>query len=434
MKANQETKPTTNLVEEISRFLESLLVKLKSQETKISGVGRPRILPAMCLWGALLMTVLNGMKSQTSVWRLLSITGLWNYPRYEVSDQAVYNRLEKGGTSELETLFKWISEALKERLAPYVSIQLASFATGVYALDTTTLDQVARYLPKLRGVAPGDDQLIPGKLSAVFDIRRQQWHHIQHVESMRENDKVSARDLLATIEKGALILADLGYFGFRWFDDLTDGGYFWLSRWRKKTSFEVLHVFYQSTEVFDGVIWLGKYRGDRAAHAVRLITYQSGSTTYRYITNVLDPRTLSIHDVAQLYARRWDIELAFKLIKRELGLHLLWSAKTVVILQQVWAVLIISQILQALRFEIAGRAQVDPFDVSLKLLIEYMPVWTSQEKDVLTLIVEDGRRAGFIRPSRRIRISVPFVSKHDLRPLPPDLVLQRDPRYAQRRC
>ncbi len=434
MKTDQKAKSVTNLVEEISIFLESLLVKLETQESEVRGVGRPRILPAMCLWGALLMTVLTGMKSQASVWRLLSITGLWNYPRYEVSDQAVYNRLEKGGTSELETLFKWVSQALKERLSPYVSTQLASFATGVYALDTTTLDQVARYLPKLRGVAPGDDQLIPGKLAAAFDIRRQQWHHIQHIESMRENDKVSARNLLATIEKGALILADLGYFGFRWFDDLTDGGYFWVSRWRKKTSFEILHVFYQSAEVFDGVVWLGKYRGDRAAHAVRLITYQNGSTTYRYLTNVLDPRTLSIHDVAQLYARRWDIELAFKLIKRELGLHLLWSAKSVVILQQVWAVLIISQILQAFRFEIAGRAQVEPFDVSLKLLIEYMPVWTSQGRDVLTLIVENGRQAGFIRPSRRIRISVPFISKYELLPLPPDLVLQREPRYAQRRC
>ena len=65
--------------------------------------------------------------------------------------------------------------------------------------------------------------------------------------------------------------------------------------------------------------------------------------------------------------------MAFKLIKRELGLHLFWSAKTGVLLQQVWAVLLISQILHGLQLEIAAKAGVDPFDVSLPLLVEYSP-------------------------------------------------------------
>jgi hypothetical protein len=29
--------------------------------------------------------------------------------------------------------------------------------------------------------------------------------------------------MLANLPPGSLIVADLGYFGFRWFDDLTDG-------------------------------------------------------------------------------------------------------------------------------------------------------------------------------------------------------------------
>ena len=33
----------------------------------------------------------------------------------------------------------------------------------------------------------------------------------------------------------------------------------------------------------------------------------------------------SLIDIARLYARRWDIEMAFKLAKRDLRLHLLWS-------------------------------------------------------------------------------------------------------------
>ncbi len=146
---------------------------------------------------------------------------------------------------------------------------------------------------------------------------------------------------------------------------------------------------------------------------------------------MLSPAQLSLHDIACLYARRWDIELAFKLIKRELGLHLFWSAKPVVLLQQVWAVLLISQILHALQLEIAAKAHVDPFDVSLPLLVDYLPRWN--DVDFVQLVVERGREAGFIRPSRRIRIQTPPVDLRDYRPLPHDLALVREPRYAHRR-
>jgi IS4 transposase len=85
---------------------------------------------------------------------------------------------------------------------------------------------------------------------------------------------------------------------------------------------------------------------------------------------VLDPKLLPVAEIARLYTRRWDIEMAIKLVKREQGLHLLWSTKTEVILAQVWAVLCIAQILQALRQEVAGRAGVDAFDVLMSLLVQ----------------------------------------------------------------
>jgi hypothetical protein len=111
----------------------------------------------------------------------------------------------------------------------------------------------------------------------------------------------------------SLILADLGYFGFAWFDWLTEQGYYWISRLRAKTSYKVLHIFYQCADVFDGVVFLGAYRADKAACAVRLIRFTVGNKRYDYITNVLDPTLLPIEQVARLYARRWDIELAIKL-------------------------------------------------------------------------------------------------------------------------
>jgi len=117
----------------------------------VRGPGRPKVLPALALWAGVLVCVLRGMPQQSALWRLVSARGLWQYPRFPVTDQAVYNRLERDGTAPLERLFAQVSAVLATRLAPYAQRTLAPFATEVVALDQTTLDQVARWLPALRG-------------------------------------------------------------------------------------------------------------------------------------------------------------------------------------------------------------------------------------------------------------------------------------------
>jgi hypothetical protein len=425
MEAKEQT------LNKIEQFLRETIEQLEPIQTDPVGRGRPRIVPALCLWAGVLVCVLRGWSSQLAVWRLLTEKSLWHYPRFPVSDQAIYKRLEQEGCGPLQDLFVRVSEVLRERLMPYAQ-SIACFASEVVAIDQTTLDKVLRHLPLLRNLADGDRQLLPGKLAGVFNIRLQQWQYVEHVPNPDQNEKMIADTLLGHITRGALILMDLGFFSFPWFDQLTREGYYWISRLRQKTSYQILHTFYHQGETLDAIVWLGAYRANRAHYAVRLVTFRVGNTLYQYITNVTQPKLLSLHDIAVLYARRWDIEMAFKLIKRELGLHLLWSAKTAVLLQQVWAVLLISQILHSLQLEIAARTGVDPFDVSLPLLVEYLPRW--YDVDFVALVVERGRKSSFIRPSRRIRIQTPPIDLKDYSPPPPDLVLTHEARYDHRNC
>ena len=102
--------------------------------------------------------------------------------------------------------------------------------------------------------------------------------------------------------------------------------------------------------------------------------------------------------------------------------------------QQVWATLCIAQILHALQLEIAGRAGVGPFDVSLALLVEYLPRLARAGRDPLAVFVEQGRALGFIRPSTRTTIRAPTIPPAALLPLPPGTVLARPPRHAARKC
>src|SRR6266550_6600687 len=159
------------------------------------------------------------------------------------------------------------------------------------------------------------------------------------------------------------------------------------------------------------------------------VRFRVGVLTLTYLTNVLDPTQLPIQEIARLYARRWDIELAFLTLKEHLGLHLLWTSKLVSILQQVWACLIIAQVLQALRMEIACGAGVDPFEVSLPLVVQALAPMLARGEDVVALCVQRGRQLGLLRPSSRTRRQVPQVAAQDILPRPAELVLEREPRY-----
>jgi Transposase DDE domain len=421
-------------LDQIERCLTDAIADLEPEPPTARPPGRPRILPALCLWAGLLVCVLHGFGSYLALWRLLTSHGLWQFPRLPLTDQALYNRLARDGAGPLERLFAHLSTLLADRLAPYVGADLAPFATAVYAVDEMTLDRVARLLPALREAPAGAAALLPGKLAGLFDLRRQQWARVEYIEDPHQNEKVAARGMVADLPAGSLVLADLGYFGFAWFDALTDAALWWVSRLRARTSYTILHTLYQQGDTLEAIVWLGAHRADRARHAVRLVQFRAGGTLYRYVTNVLDPTVLPLAAIARRYARRWDIELAFNLIKTQLGLHLLWGAKPVMVLQQVWAVLILAQVLQALRLEIAGQAGVDPYAVSLPLLVESLPFFASRGLDPVAVFVEQGRALRFIRPSTRTVIAAPTIPPEAITPLPPDVALDRPPRYARRKC
>lgn len=425
--------------EQIESFLRTVMQGLmgkqdQNQAEPSSKPGRPISLPSMTLWMAVLVAVLRGLRSQRAIWRLLAAGGWWKQPSYEIGDQAVYKRLEQEGWKPLAQVFERVSLLLAHWLEPALQSYhqqhalLASFASEVVALDEMHLDQVSRRLPILRHFKKGAMELLPGKLVALFDVRLQQWRAIDYMAQARENGREQARALLSCVKQGTLVLADLGYYGFCWFDELTQQGYSWISRVKAGTTVVVLHTYYEAGDTFDRLVWLGACN-TLGKYAVRQVQFRQAGQLRQYFTNVCDPTVLPLLEIARLYARRWDIELAFLTLKEDLGLHLIWSSKSVLVLAQVWACLIIAQVLQAIRLEVALRAEVDPFEVSLPLLIEALPQFGSQGRDGIAECVRQGRRLGIIRPSTRLRIEAPEIPPEQLIPLPKDSVLCRQPHY-----
>ena len=93
-----------------------------------------------------------------------------------------------------------------------------------------------------------------------------------------------------------------------------------------------------------------------------------GSTWYRYITSVLDPRELPPYVVADLYNRRWQIETAFFLVKRLLNLAYLWTGSLNGVKLQIWATWLFYAVLLDLADEVADQMELTTERISLEML------------------------------------------------------------------
>lgn len=395
------------------------------------GRGRPQTIVLAHVWLSLLMCVLRGMKNYQSLWRHLCSQPIGRFLPLHVSDDAVVKRLQQAGLAPLQELFSQVSLVLANWLTPLVDTSLAPFATRVVALDETTCDAMQRHLAVQRPLPDGDVRLLPGKLAARFDIRTQQWDFVQFRDEPQANCKVEICSLLEGLPQFSLLLFDLGYFCFAWFDYLTQMRYWFVCRLREKTTYQLVHTFYRYEGILDALVWLGSSHGARAGHLVRLVRFYDGQDLRCYLTNVLDPHQLSVADVARLYARRWDIELAFLTLKRLLGLHHWWSSHPVLIQQQILAVLIVAQVVQAVRLHIALQAGVDPYAVSLPLLVQALPQLLQESVSVSDWMLTHGRELGFIRPSSRIQLILPQIDLAEYRWAAPDLPLTRKARYIE---
>lgn len=410
------SKPSAELLHFRPRLEELVLQACReplpsTKPTSASRPGRPVVLDSLHLWMALLISVLSGMHTYQDLWRTVRSRRIGSFQPLALTDDAIIKRLRQAGVDPLLVLFHRISQRLATFLSSLpkaVPDELAPFASKIVALDETTWDAVRKHLTHLRQVPDGDPALLPGKLAARFDVRLQQWEWLQFRPSASANCKVQITSLLQALPIGSLLLFDLGYFSFPWFDYLTQMQYWFITRYREKTVYQIVHTFYRHEGILDALIWMGS-RSARTGHLLRLVRYCDGSDLRMYVTNVLDPRQLSLPDIARLYARRWDIELAFLTLKEHLNLHHWWSGHPILMQQQALVVLMVAQLLQAMRMHIAAEAGVDPFEVSLPLLARVLPQFLRQREDLVEWVLDYGKQTGFLRPSSRLVLHLPDI-------------------------
>ena len=415
------TTDSAPLVNQLLQFFEGLLPASAPEGTLPVGRGRPITLSTahLLLSCVLLMIRKSFTPAQIARTVLLEPVGAFA-PLLTASRQLVRQRLLALGLAPFTDLLQRVQDALSGQRPHPSACTLAPFASSIVAVDQCKLSAVAQLCEETRVLPKKSERLLVGKLSAVFDVVRQQWRHVQLLSDPFGDGTLNALLLLEDLPTGSLILADLGYFGFQWFQYLSDGGHFWISRLKSTTRYEIQHILYQQGDTLDALVWLGVYRSNQYPYLVRLVQYRHGQQLFQYVTNVLDPARLPLPNVVRLYARSFDIEMAFKLLKRTLGLHLWWACERVLVLQQLLLALALAQVIHFLQGEIAQEAGVEPVEVSVDILMKVLPQaqWPSPF-GLAQCLVSHARQIGLIRPSRSIQLELPQIPLQEI--IPPAL-------------
>src|ERR671932_2787786 len=235
---------------------------------------------------------------------------LWTQPT-KVSQPALSERFLTFPAELFERVLTRVLAALPARVAqrtrplPPLGQALQSRFHACYALDGTTLEALFRKLQSLRE-AP--DASLAGHLGVVCDLFTHLPAKLWWAEDPATNDKAFIPALLAWLQPESLLVFDLGYFAFTFFDQLTTATCWFVTRLREKTSYTVECVLRERPHVRDRVVHLGKYRANPSTYPVRLVEVYLGGTWQAYLTTVLDRQRLSVVEVVELYSGRWQSE------------------------------------------------------------------------------------------------------------------------------
>lgn len=193
------------------------------------------------------------------------------------------------------------------------------------------------------------------------------------MDSYAVGEVTLAKQLVTALQPDMLVLADRGFTAHPLFAAAAATGAALL--WRAKTN-AVLPVLerFADGSFRSEMVATGDKRAREQVLPVRVIEYAidddgrpgAKNTTYRLLTNLLDPTLAPADELAALYAQRWEIESIFD----ELGTHqrgprvVLRSRTPQGVYQEAWGYLCVHYALRVLIHAAADHSDLDPDRIS----------------------------------------------------------------------
>ncbi len=191
----------------------------------------------------------------------------------------------------------------------------------------------------------------------------------------KTHDRRAIQDL--HFEPDDLLIFDRAYLDYAWLYQLHQGGVWFVTRLKTNSCYEVIQNRAASGPILaDQIIRLSSPQGQAGyPDLLRRVHYRDPETgkEYVFLTNRLDLPAL---EVAELYRRRWQIELFFKWIKQNLKIKAFYGTSKNAVLIQIWTALIAYLLLVWLRFKTkAGWGLLELTRLAQTMLLERLDLW-----------------------------------------------------------
>ena len=256
---------------------------------------------------------------------------------------------------------------LYERLSAELATQPQG-APKIKIIDATTIDLCAAVFPWAK-FRTGKGAI---KLHTVLTEMLPQ---CVIVTDGKTHDQKAVQDLY--FEPGDLLVFDRAYLDYAWLYRLHQGGVWFVTRLKTNSCYEVVQTQAASGPVLaDQIIRLSSPHGQACyPELLRRVHYRDPETgkEYVFLTNRLD---LSALEVAELYRRRWQIELFFKWIKQNLKVKAFYGSSKNAVLIQIWTALIAYLLLVWLKFKSkVGWGLLELTRLAQTMLLERCNLW-----------------------------------------------------------
>ena len=369
---------------------------------------RARILTLPVMVALVVSLVWRRLGSIAEVQRVVVQDGLLWVSPLQVSEQAIAKRLDTLPASALAAVFTEVSARLQAQPPPQIPglecwTDVRAQFSRIAMVDGSTLEALRKKTQALQA-QPG--LVLAGRVMAMVEAftHRPLWQ--LYTEEATANDKRFAAEILVAVPERGLLIFDLGFFSFLWFDEFTDQQKFFVTRLRQKTAYRITRVLSHGPYYRDELIEVGLHHSHPCRHPLRLVSVLWRGQWYRYLTNVRDPTQLSARSICELYRRRWRIEDAFLVTKRMLDLAYLWKASANGVQLQLYATFLFYLVLLNVCQQVAQSLNEPLERISVEMVFRafyhYSRALTRGETtDLVPYLVHHAKLLGLVKRQRK---------------------------------
>jgi len=390
---------------------------------------RNRILNLSLMIAAVLTLLWRNVPSVRELNRLLVREGFLWIEATKVSQKALSKRFLEFPALLFFNVLKELLPQLQIRwklrqkrpLPDSVSFALQRYKK-IWLFDCSTTEALFRKLGGLESVKTGK---LAGKMGVLLDLVTRLPVEIWLKNQASISDVKFEEPVLNLLTENTLFLIDRGFYHFQFWQQLIEKKVDFITRTKKGISFRVQQVFTNSYSLRDRLIEIGNGTSTRPILTVRLVEIRSNQTWHSYLTSVIDPQILPPYVVADLYGKRWKIEIAFKTVKRLLDLSYLWTGSLNGIELQIGATWLFYSILIDLGDGVADELSLPLDRISLEMIYRgFYHFIVAYDQGKATELIEyfadpKNQDLGIVKPQRKPKrklIIAPFPEQHKHEP------------------